>query len=831
MSTFAQLSLPTWRSSSALIALLAIASAATRAAAEDGAANDETLAAAALDEVVVTARHRLESAQDVPLAISVIGGPTLERDDIKSVWDVVEKAPNIQTVGDNARKVSISIRGIGRNGANDSAEGSVSTIVDGVSLYYAGQAWADYVDLDRIEVLRGPQGTLLGKNSTLGAVNIVTRAPSFEPESSYQIEIGDRKTLQGRFSSTGAIVEDRLAFRGSFVVDRANGLYENTYQTGESWNEKNRLGGRVQFLLTPSDRITNRTIVDYLRSEERVNLSFPLSDGPAAFADGTPRTSTYLTLLRNRRYFDNADGTPYQPVLGTREFENAEARPQQTNQHGISDQLDWTLGNGSTLTSITAYRHQNFDIKNGGQTKFYIGNGGQQLWNEQLSEELRFSSPVREKLDYQVGLYYLDARVYSDDPTYFGEDAGAWYANDRQYDLLYNGVGAGGAGVTLAPGVGRELLRDSLKGMYQSSVTDAQLTSFAVFGQLNWHLTDAFTLTFGARDTLEDKTNRIRQELDRDGKTLTAANYPGATPQQLAAAQAIRANRIDDPYDWIDGEPIDEDTVSWLVSPTYHINDRVMLYASAAQGVKSGFIYFPSGFGPGDVSTTIAPEESLDFELGIKSRLANRRLLLNANLYRTEVQDYQTSVAYVDPRDETTVLTRWENADGVTAQGVEYDLSYGFDRVGLTLTLNGSYNLAEFETYFTTCPDLPPPARLCDLSGKQVHGAPKRQINAGVDYEFPLAGTHGRVWINSSYRSGTYLSASQSPYTYQPAYNVVSGGVAVTTRNEKYEIALVGRNLTNEDYAITRNTYGNTSAVSWIEGEDRYLGLRFRGRL
>jgi iron complex outermembrane receptor protein len=794
---------------------------------------DEDKNTSQLGKVMVTSRNRAEFAQDIPLPVSVVGGSTLERDDLKSVWDIVQKAPNIQTIGDNARKVSISIRGIGRNGANDSAEGSVSTIVDGVSLYYAGQAWSDYVDLDRIEVLRGPQGTLLGKNTTLGAVNIVTKLPSFKPESSYSVEVGDRKTLQGKFSSTGSVIDGLLAFRGSFIADRANGMYHNTYQTGETWNERNRTGGRVQFLLTPSEHLTDRVIVDALRSDERVNLSFPISDGPATFADGSPRTSTYLTQFRNRHYFDNVDGTPYQPSMGTDTliFENAEARPQQTNQRGISNELSWFL-DGYTFTSITAYRYQNFDIKNGGQTRYYIGNSGQQLWNEQTSQEFRLSSDVGKTFDYQVGLYYLRARVYSDDPTYYGEDAGAWQASNSQYNLLYNGANAGGAGVNLSPGIGRELLRDSLKGIYQSSVTDAKLNSYAAFGQVNWHVTDKATLTVGLRDTREEKTNRISQQLDRAGKPLTLTNYSGATTQQLAAAQAIRTARIAAPYDWVDGNRLKpKDLIAWTVSPNYKLTDDILLYASAARGVKSGFIYFNTANTPGTAGfeTDIRPEKSLDYELGIKSLLFNRTLQLNVNVYQTKVSDYQTAISYLDPLDNVTVRSRWTNADGVTARGVEYEVNYALNRQ-LSFNLNGSYNLAKYDNFQTTCPDLPTNA-ICDLSDKQIYGAPKHQINVGADYQVPLRGALVHVYFNDSYRSGTYLAASQSPFTWQSAYAIASGGIGIITPNGKYEFAVVGKNLFDKSYAITRSTYGSTAAVSWVPGEGRYVGVRFRAKV
>src|SRR5690606_8926530 len=154
--------------------------------------------------------------------------------------------------------------------------------------------------------------------------SIVSRAPTFEPEASYQVEVGSRQAPQGRFSSAGPLVDDKLAYRASLFVDRAHGQYDNVGHSDEPGHEKDRIGTPLQLLVTPGDRIRSRTILDYMRSDERVNLVFPLSDGPSTYADGTPRTSSYVTRFAERRYFDNADGTPYRPFLGTTVFENAE---------------------------------------------------------------------------------------------------------------------------------------------------------------------------------------------------------------------------------------------------------------------------------------------------------------------------------------------------------------------------------------------------------------------------------------------------------------------------------------------------------------------------
>lgn len=792
-----------------------------------------------LGKVVVTSRNREELAQDIPLPVQVLGGAQLERDGVQSIWDLPEKVPNLQLnpPGENARKVSPSIRGIGRNGANDSAEGSVGTIVDGVTLYYSGQAWSDYIDLDRVEVLRGPQGTLMGKNTTLGAINIVTKAPSFTRASSFEIASGNLNSLKGKFSSTGAIIDDLLAFRGTFVVDRVNGLYTNTYQSfgqaKETWNESNKVGGRMQFLLTPGENITNRLILDKLRSDERVNLSFQWDDGPDTWSDGVARTTSYLKKFAARSaYFRNADGTPYQPPLGLTSFENAEARPQITNQWGVSNDFRWSFA-GHTLTSISAYRYQDFDIKNGGNTRYYIGNSGQQLWNKQLSEEIRLTSDPGNTIDYQVGLYYLKARVHSDDPTYNGPDSGAWNASDAQYNRL------------IQTAAGKQLLIDSLNGLYQSEVTDAKVRSVALYGQADWHVTDKATLTAGVRQTDEHKTNRFQQQLDRPGLALTAANYTAAqgyTAQNLIDANAIRNARIRTPTGFIDGKPIDENLTAWTFSPSYKLTDDVLLYASAGEGVKSGFIYFDVGVPTTSprFETTIKPEKSRDYELGAKTLLFDRKLQLNANLYLTQVTDYQTSFTVIE-EDGITVRSQWTNAPGVEARGLELEAAYQYDN-GLSFNASGAYNEATYDSqWLVVKPEIDTSLpqysgvnirnRFIDLNGEQITGVPKVTFNFGVNYEAPLGGYVGRLTVNNSYRSGAYLNSNHAQFSYQDAYTITNLGIGISTADRKYELSLLGRNVFDEFFATAKSTYSSTGASSLQMGAPRYWEIVFRARI
>ncbi|HEY1150580.1 MAG TPA: TonB-dependent receptor plug domain-containing protein, partial [Pseudoduganella sp.] len=180
----------------AAIALCAMAAGTPAlAAGQQGPAGDDKIVT--LDNVTVTSRNREELAQDVPVPVSVVSGATLERDNVVGIAGLTQKVPNLGLFGSNPRQTSISLRGIGKNTANDTMEPSVGVIVDGVASSYVGQNWTDWVDLDRIEVIRGPQGTLLGKNTTLGVINITTKAPSFTPGYTYEARIGSYNDLEG----------------------------------------------------------------------------------------------------------------------------------------------------------------------------------------------------------------------------------------------------------------------------------------------------------------------------------------------------------------------------------------------------------------------------------------------------------------------------------------------------------------------------------------------------------------------------------------------------------------------------------------------------------
>lgn len=800
-----------------------------------------------LGAVVVTSRNKEEIAQDVPVPISVVSGKKLDDYNVVTVNELVKLAPNIGVFGSNPRQTSISIRGIGKNSAQDTLEPSVGVIVDGVVNSYVGQSWSDYVDLDRIEVVRGPQGTLLGKNTTLGAINISTKLPSFTPGYVVEGRVGEYNELVGKFSATGPIVDNLLAYRASFSLNKRDGVLDNIWQSNgpsgsETWNETNRIGGRIQFLVTPTDNFTARVILDQSQTTENSNKSLLLSNGPATFSNGPARTTTFASRLA-RSYFNNPDGSSYQPVFGNNNIEDSQARPQRTKQGGVSAQLTWDINDAYSLTSITAHRGQDFDIKNGGVTRFDIGNGGQQLSNHQTSQEFRLNFTGSEKFDYQAGLFAMKSEVYSDDPSYFGADAGAFNASNSQWNAL-------------SAAKYRGLLTDSQRGVYRSYVLNPKTESVALFGQVNWHLTDKTTLTLGLRNTQEHKSGRNKRELDRAGTGLTnadgsdnskAANYgldisvPGADLNAWNAAKELYQTAIgtreagnNGIYGWRKGKSINDNSWAWLVNPSHKLTEDVLLYASASAGQKSGAVEFNNDANSANYGKpqNVDPEKALNFELGFKSLFFDKRVLLNANLYHTKITDYQSVLTVPDPVDGNPNATRsfLGNIDGVVAKGIEIETAFAVTP-NFRLNLNGAYNEAEYTDFSTTRPDVSS-TQLVNLKGKQLHGAPKVTINYGFDYTKPVgAGFSAKFFLNNSYRSGTYLASNQSENTWQSAYTLTDGGIGVQKDNGKYELSLVARNLFDKHYATGKGTYSGSGAITEQPGLGRTVGVVFRAKM
>ncbi|MDR2690043.1 MAG: TonB-dependent receptor [Azoarcus sp.] len=792
-----------------------VPAAAIETGAEKAPTQQEQQEQQELGAVIIRARNREERLQDVPIPVSVVTGKELARDQAVNITDFARRTTNVQAAELNSRRSSVSIRGVGKNVNGEEYEAAVGVIIDNVFQPYVGASWTNFADLENIEIARGPQGTLLGKNTTLGVLNISTRKPSFTSAHSVDLTVGDRdlRRIQGTLS--GPLIADTLAYRLSFFDEKGDGSISNINQNKSTWYDRNRSGARLQFLLVPNEAVSARVILLHTRARENINMSPDIED-PASYLDGSARAVTFGT-----RFARNWFGA-YRPLFNAFKVDANYVTPSIDKQNGFSTEVNWELA-GHTLTSITAYKDNEFVADNDfDKTRFDIRRGGGARTDQrQFSQEIRLNSHPGEAIDYQIGLYALYNAFNLSSHTPLGVDAGAFYANNAQYATLD------------ADAAGRELLGASLNNVYTIQKKKPETTSFATFGQLNWHLAEKTTLTVGLRQTWERKKNTWEfVELGRgaDLAALGAAN--GATQAQIAAAAAIRASQVGSSARFGPERSIDDNSTatSLLLSPSYKLSENALLYASLARGVKSGAVSWNSSDGTPNVTE---PETALDLEIGAKLTLLERKLVLNANLYATDINDFQTEQIVNDPTTTSGTRNVIGNARKVTLRGIEIDGAWS-PLSSLTLRFGGAINHARYASYKDApCPaDLSPTLPVsCDYSGKTLPGAPKYSFNIGVDYRQPLNnGLTFDAHIHDNYASRHNVALNLSEYGKEDARHLVDIGLGIGSDSDSWRLGLYAKNVFDVKYSVDTSTFAGTgtSAVSKRWGERRQIGATFR---
>jgi iron complex outermembrane receptor protein len=776
-----------------------------------------------LAEVTVTSRRKEEKLQEVPIPIAVVGGEQMKRDNIVSVQDFSRRVPNLGVTNTNARQTSIALRGLGKNAGNESMESSVGVMIDNVWQSWVGSTWVNFADIDHVEVLRGPQGTLQGKNSNLGLINVVSQAPSFK--SGYYADgfAGNRNSLQGKFGATGAILPGLLAYRASGYIDKRDGFVENVdiAVTDGKLQETESLGGRLQFLLTPSDELSARFILDRTASTQSMSVNPNMLD-PATFADGTARPTTYSSRL-GRDWFDvfTRSGQPITTIGDPRKVAQDDKQKSRADSEGVSAEINWDVL-GHRFTSVSAYRNALFEPHHDGDRSVadIMRIGGVTVDNEQWSQEFRIASREPGPIDYQAGFFAMRSVAETLSQNHFGDDAGAFYASNAQYNRLNSSA------------VGRQMMSASLRELMDTAYLNPATDSYAGYGQLNWHITDAATLTLGLRNTFEQRSNSGNHYALGGADLSALASSIGATAQNLNDALAIRNGQIK--ANWVaPRQGFDQNSQNWLVNPSYKITKDIMAYFSVAGGQKSGAAQFNANTGAVE---NVDPEDVMDYELGIKSSWLDRTLVFNLNLYQTDVEGFQSQLVLPDEARPGQFRTRLGNVEGIQLRGVELETSWDVTP-GLNLFLNGSYNHAIY-TDFRNAP-CPPEANqpICDQTGQTLPNAPAFTANFGFDYRVPFGfgvgddyGLQWHAFMVDSFKSAANYNASLSESGKQPAYHVTDGGIGLGTKNGKYNLDLVGRNIFDTIYLTNSSNWSSTGASTGTFGDARYYGVHFRAK-
>ncbi len=858
--------------------------AATPAAAEPVAAAPEE--AVALDSVVIRSRNRIERLQDVPLSVSVVTGRELDRTGADDIKAITQRLGNVSWNQGNQRTSSLSIRGIGKQGQTEAQDPSVGVIVDGVNYAYnALTSSFNYHDVEAVEVTRGPQGTLLGKNTSLGVINITTRKPSFTPSADYSLTLGQNDRVIGKLAAGGPIVDDLLAWRGAFVVDRGEGNIRNLDNRDQTYQNIDRVSGRVQFLLTPSTDFNARLALELQpRAGEYTNGRTINTPTPTVYSNGSTNTlGTDASTRLGRSWFTQQSNYSYAKDYlygGGRNAVNVDAaRPLVTGSRGASLELNWNVGN-HTLTSITAYKDYHFNAVNDEGTPFDIYRNSGGFWNDysQRSQELRLSSKTGGFVDYQAGLYLINVSNSSEYQREWGNDAGAWFASTAQYNRLNTSA------------AGQLLMQNSLDrlSMAYNSPTGLQSIknrSTAIFAQANWHLSEPLTLTTGIRLTREDRSN-VGSSFVRDygngaelnpvavngvqlggfasnnsgvlGASNSAAqlsvadkvankyfgvainpNNPGAAynslsaeqKRQVADAKAIRASQMGVLFNQTKAESFRDTQPSFVVSPSYKFNPDQTGYISWQYGEKAGISQLTNGY-----SNLVKAEKTNSFEVGLKSALLDKTLILNSALYLTKIRDYQQSVRVLDQyttnlnNDGTNYYTAATgNVPKVEAKGIEVDGVYAGIR-NVTIRFAGAYNDAKYKDFPNAA--LPnednysgAPAYK-DLTGKTLPGASKWNFNIGADYRKPVFGDKEfHASFNTAYYSRFNSDNSLSSYAWIPDYSTTDLAIGVGKLDKSYDVSLLVKNAFGDSTPLSKTWNGYTPAVP------RWVGVMFTGKL
>ncbi|WP_460355257.1 MULTISPECIES: TonB-dependent receptor [unclassified Pseudomonas] len=728
-----------------------------------------------LETVTVTTRRREESSQDVPTPMSVVSGQNLETQRVYRIQDLQQLVPSVNVAYMHARQSSVSIRGLGNNPASDGLEGSVGLYIDNVYLGRPGMAVFDLMDIEQLEVLRGPQGTLFGKNTTAGVINISTRAPTFTPERSIETSFGEDGYFQTKGTISGPI-NDELAGRFSAYRTRSDGDIKNEYN-GHELNGGSRDGFRAQLLFKPNEDFNLRWIGDYNEEDSSAGTRVLYNTGP---------TINGVNLYQSRA---NAAGATL--VNGSHRKVNLDNDQHVTvHQGGTSVEANWTLPSDFTLTSISSYRFWNFTPANDdGLNVAATYNAGVSVEDKQYSQEFRLASPKGEFFDYVVGAYYFGSDLDNKSFAYYGPQADIWNGTPR--GALAN-VGSVGNG-------------------------HIKTDSFALFAQGTWHLTERLDFTAGVRGTYEEKNAWVTRDAPVGGATVTGA---------AATARRGRTGAYDSgDLNQYSSSP------SGLLNLSYRITDDLLGYATLSHGEKSGGVNLAVGSAPtaGADSLLIGTERANNAELGFKSTLWDRRLQLNANVFWTQVNAYQTN-AY----DDVNRVQYLTNAGSVRSRGVEFE-STVIPLRGLTLNFNGSYNDVSYLSYKDApCPpevsQAPGAPASCDLSGHQVVGASKWIGNANGKYEWNLAnGLQPYVTGSYAFRSKAVGTVEDSDYGQIPSYAVVnlSTGLRGDFNQGQWDVSLWLKNAFDKTYYTTLWTGGN-GGYEGLLGTPRTLGVTGR---
>ncbi len=743
------------------------------------------------DTIIITSRRRSEVLQNVPIPVSVVTRSLVEDAGAFNVNRLKELIPSVQLYSSNPRNTALNVRGQGTTFGltNDGVEPGVGIYVDGV--YYARPAAAtlDFIDIERIEVLRGPQGTLFGKNTTAGAFNIITRKPGFKPGASFEVSYGNYGFIQAKSSVTGALSK-KLAGRISFSGSQRDGLIENV-ATQKKTNDINNLGFRGQLLYTPSDKVEIILAADATSQKP---------DGYAQVEAGVvttqrPAYRQFEQIIADLNY-DLPSRNPFD-----RKIDHNTTWRSGNDLGGVSLNVDIKLGRG-TLTSTSAWRYWRWDPSN---DRDFTGLAVLQLSqatskHHNWSQEIRYAGDFSSRLSGVFGLFAIGQELKTD-PFHIEESGAAqWRFSQNTTDPKWNTPG-------LFDGYGIK--------------TKSSLNTFsgAAFGQLDFAITERLHVLGGLRYNYDNK------KVDFNRQT-----YGGMQTDDPALIALKKAVYTDQAFN----TNTSNTNLSGLLTLAFKAASQINAYATFSTNYKSvglnlGGLPTANGEVLLDLAT-IKPEYVKHFELGIKTTPAPGTTL-NLTVYNTSIRDYQTQVQTAEVGVNRGYLA---NAEKVRIRGIEFD---GNTRLSKHFSLHGALAFAEgiyvsFKNAPVPLEETGGPSAFKDVSGGDLPGISKWTTSLGGEFTAPaiFLGKAGKFFIAADgyYRSSFSSSASPSKYLNVDGYVLLNARTGFRTSNG-LSAFLWSRNLLNKNYfEQLLPAAGNAGHYAAVLGDPRTFGITLR---
>ena len=707
-------------------------------------------AQAQVDEIIVTAQKKSESLQDVPIAITAFNAEMLQEANIIDVEAIALRTPNVTMTRFNIGEPQLYVRGVGSTSDSAAGDPSVALFIDEVYVGRAAGGTTDLFDLEGIEVLRGPQGTLYGRNAAGGAININTRKPSADAFTEVSLTAGDYGLLQGKGAINGALSDtvngklsinyrqrdgyaDALTVQGFTGV--TNGVADGTVvDTGEDHHEQESLNLRAQLTTEAGD-------ADFL-------LSFDYSDesqsGNGRVAVGGGATAAHVAISQR----------------GVNDVRSSFSRPstfQKNESYGASLRVDYDLSN-MTFTSLSAYRANDYDFSDdlsGLPDPDFIRNlNGANQQSNQFSQEFRLASDNDGAFSWVGGVYFFTESV--DRFEFFDIVGGPILGPDG------NPLGAPGTNLTVFTG-------------FANFNQDVSSQSYAAFGQVNWNLTEAVKLTVGGRVSHDKKG--VTQAADGDVflNNITGLDqggiplYPGSPYGPVSASES-----------WT--EP------TWRAALDWQVDDSKLLYVSYDRGYKSG-AFAGQAQTPAQATATLGSEIVDNIEIGAKTRWFDDRLQLNIAGFTSKYKDLQIY--------ELVSLSLVSSNADADLKGVEVE---AIASVSDNFEFGGTYSHLdnEFKTDATN-----QVGGIIPVNGNQLIRAPRNKASVWGEFSVPVGSGDLSIRGDYNWSDEFYYAPTNSAESLQPSYDVINGRIAYDF-NDNYELSLWGKNLDDSEYTVSR---------------------------